>query len=462
MQLHSNSATQNTPFCKGSTHQGDINIFDATQNTPFCKGSTHQGDINIFDSHSVGCQCLPNSLMACVMSVIEEPSNWTTKTMDDILHEGDKLYQMIDTEEQLLLPSDLPVCVTMYNRVCHIITGKEAYGSFVRDITNTKVILSALCTLIQRTNTSALLCLGDKTGSSAIALLSTGTHLFVFDSHSRDNSGMPCANGTAILMKFHNIDSTTSYICDLAHGLSAKLFHWTFWHAQIDVQCDCKTTSTITTVRPVGMLLNDEILQLHSESTPTVPKQCERRKYYASYRKKIRQSETVEGKTERRLNDKIHKQVKRANETVEETANRRLSDKIHKHARRTKESSEQSLHSTHVNNIQPSKTSLPNKIKCETITDAMNNFNAQCKKQPVYVCTSCHRLLWRKGVQNFNVDNYANIDCEVKNFVLAEKYRISSKDRFIYICHTCHNKLHSGSVPAQDQYLLKVKQTTWS
>ena len=107
----------------------------------------------------------------------------------------------------------------------------------------------------------------------------------------------------------------------MAHGLSAKLFDWTFWHAQIDVQCDCKTTSTITTVWPVGMLLNDEILQLHSESTPTVPKQFERRKYYASYRKKICQSETVEGKTERRLNDKIHKQVKRANETVEETDN---------------------------------------------------------------------------------------------------------------------------------------------
>ena len=122
------------------------------QNTPFCKASTHQGDINIFDSHSVGCQCLPNSLMACVMSVIEEPLNWTTETMDHILHEGDKLYQRIDTEQQLLLPSDLPTCVTMSNRVCHIITGKEPFGSFVQNITNTQVILSALCALIQQKN----------------------------------------------------------------------------------------------------------------------------------------------------------------------------------------------------------------------------------------------------------------------------------------------------------------------
>ena len=182
------------------------------------------------------------------MSVIEEPSNWTTATMDDILHNGDELYQTIDTEEQLLLPSDLPICVTVYDRVCHIITGKEAFGKFEENVTHTKVILSCLCALIQKTNTSALMCLGDKTGSSAIALLSTNTSFFIFDSHSRDNSGMPCANGTAILMKFNNIDSTVSYICQLAHELSASLFHWTFWHAQADVECDCKRSSETETV----------------------------------------------------------------------------------------------------------------------------------------------------------------------------------------------------------------------
>ena len=81
----------------------------------------------------------------------------------------------------------------------------------------------------------------------------------------------------------------------------------------------------------------------------------------------------------------------------------------------------------------------------------MNNFNAQCKKQPVYVCTSCHRLLWRKAFQNFNIDNYASIDCEVKNLVLAEKYRIS-QHRWFYI-HMSHlsQQLHSGSVPAQSK-----------
>ena len=244
LQLHSNSTTKNTPFCKASTHQGDTNLFDPC---------------------SVGHQCLPNSSMACMMSAIQEPSYWTTGTMDYILYKGDKLYQTIDTEEQLLLPSDLPTCVTMCNKVCHIITGKEAYGSFVQNITETKIILSALCTLLQRTTTSALVCLGDKTGSSTIALLISDTSLFVFDSHSRDENGMPCPNGTAVLMKFENVHNTVSYICQLAHELSASLFHLTFYHAQTDVQCECKTKCDTPNIRAVGILLHDEILQLHTE-----------------------------------------------------------------------------------------------------------------------------------------------------------------------------------------------------
>ena len=235
------------------------------------------------------------------MSAIEEPSNWTTETMDHILHEGDKLYQSIDTEQQLLLPSDLPRCVTVKNRVCHMIAGKEAYGSFVQDITETKIILSALCALLQKTSTSALLCIGDKTGSSGIAVLTNSTSLFIFDSHSRDNSGMPCPNGTAVVMKFDNVDNTASYICELAHELSACLFHLTLWHAQADVQCHCKTTSENPNIRAVGMLLHEEILELVSEYTPEVTRQHGRKKYYTSYKKKVHQSETVQQTTDRKM-----------------------------------------------------------------------------------------------------------------------------------------------------------------
>ena len=454
------------------------------------------------------------------MCAIEEPSSWTTETMDHILYEGDKLYRAIDTEQQLLLPSDLPACVTVNNRVCHITTGKEAFGSFVQDITETKIILSALCTLSQKTTTSALLCLGDKTGSSAIAVLTNNTSLFIFDSHSIDDSGMPCPNGTAVVIKFENIDDTVSYICQLAYELSACLFHLTFWHAQADVECDSKTTCDYPNIRAVGILLHEEILELHSEHTPEVPRQQRRKKYYTSYKKKVRQSETVQQTTDRKLCDKIQKQRKRgnetieetaerrlsdkkhkqtrkanetmeetakrrlshnkymqarkanetmdetaerrlsdnkyrqkrkANETIEETAERRLSDKKHKQKRRANETLEQSQQRKKADKTQKYKTRLSKKLKCPTIEDAMNNFKLECKKQPVYICTVCHRLLWKKGVHNFNMNNYNSVDFEIRDFVLAEKYRKYSADGLIYICLSCNKKLRSRTIPAQSK-----------
>ena len=81
----------------------------------------------------------------------------------------------------------------------------------------------------------------------------------------------------------------------------------------------------------------------------------------------------------------------------------------------------------------------------------MSNFRKECKKQPVYICTSCHRLLWRKGVQKFSVDKYNTIRREIIQLVLHEKYRISSIDGSIYICHTCHAVLKLGKIPAQSK-----------
>ena len=199
--------------------------------TRFCKASSHQGNPTIFHPNSVGRQCLPNSLIACAMAAIMKPSTWTTETMDYILQEGDKLYRSIDIGHELLLPSDLPHCVHVKDTVCEIVRGKEAYGSFVENEAQNKKNLVALCTFLEKTKTSALLCIGDSTGSSAITLLSMDTSICVFDAHSRNHNGMPCPNGNSVLMHFDHIEDTVSYICELAHMLSGKLFHWTFWHA---------------------------------------------------------------------------------------------------------------------------------------------------------------------------------------------------------------------------------------
>ena len=68
-----------------------------------------------------------------------------------------------------------------------------------------------------------------------------------------------------------------------------------------------------------------------------------------------------------------------------------------------------------------SQTRLAKKLKVETFDDVMKKFKAECKKQPIYICTSCHRLLWRKGVQKFSIDKYNKIKKEITQLVLHEK-----------------------------------------
>ena len=276
--------------------------------------------------------------------------------------------------------------------------------------------------------TSALLCVGDKMGASAIAILSMSTSLFIFDAHSRDNCGMPCANGTSVLMQFSGIDETVSYICELAHSLSAMLFHWTFWHALPDHECEYSSTCVPKSTPSVDILSQEDILKLYTHLVPETSQCKKRTKYYTSYKRRVRESETCGQTVKRREYQKRYKQILKANETQEQVKHR------------------QEIARTHMSHKRLSK-----KLKCETVQDAMNNFKAECRKQPVYICTSCHRLLWEKGVEKFQTDKYDNIVTEVKNVVLSDKYRISSPDGLTYICHSCHKTLKSGRIPAQSK-----------
>ena len=291
------------------------------RNIVVCKASTHQGDAAVFNPSSVGHQCLPNCLIACTMTAVQKPSTWTTNTMDYILYEGDNLYQHIDVGHDFLLPTDLPVCVHVCNRICNVVRGKEAFGTFRDNLQTATNILTVLCTFIQTTKISALICLGDQSGSSAITVLTQDSSMYIFDSHSRDVSGMPSTNGTAVLMQFNKIQSTVSFICDLAHSLAARLFHWTFWHSVPATSCDCDTFIA-KSIPAIDVLSEQEIMKMCSELVPSEYQPSNRKNYYQSYRKRVRQSETPEQTNKRRQSDRHYKTSAKQTETYEETVYR--------------------------------------------------------------------------------------------------------------------------------------------
>ena len=384
------------------------------------------------------------------MTAVQKPSTWTTDTMDYILHEGDNLYQHIDAGHDFLLPTDLPTCVHVCNKIFNVVRGKEAFGTFTQNLHKTRNMLSVLCTFIQTTATSALICLGDQSGSSAITVLSQDTSMYIFDPHSRNIFGMPSAHGTAVLMRFNNIPSTVSFICELADSLAARLFHWTFWHSVTAASCDCDIF--LGKRNPsIDVLSEAQIMNLYSELVQSESQPSNRRNYYKSYRKRVRESETPDQTHKRRKCDRHYKASAKQTETYEETACRREHNRQCKNTSRAQETPQQTKKRQEMAKMNISQTRLAKKTKVETIDDAMNNFKSEVKKQPVYICTSCHRLLWRKGVQKFSIDKYNKVRPEIIQLVLDDKYRLSSIDGSTYICHCCHRTLKLGRIPAQSK-----------
>ena len=143
--------------------------------------------------------------------------------------------------------------------------------------------------------------------------------MYIFDPHSRNIFGMPSAHGTAVLMRFNNIPSTVSFICELADSLAARLFHWTFWHSVTAASCDCDIF--LGKRNPsIDVLSEAQIMNLYSELVQSESQPSNRRNYYKSYRKRVRESETPDQTHKRRKCDRHYKASAKQTETYEETA----------------------------------------------------------------------------------------------------------------------------------------------
>ena len=101
--------------------------------------------------------------------------------------------------------------------------------------------------------------------------------------------------------------------------------------------------------------------------------------------------------------------------------------------------------------IYSAQQKLLKKQRVESVEEATDNFKSEIKKQPVYICTSCHRLLWKKGVRKFNINNYNKTNTIIKQLVLNDKYRKTNLDGETYICFPCHRVVKDNRIPTQSK-----------
>ena len=82
----------------------------------------------------------------------------------------------------------------------------------------------------------------------------------------------------------------------------------------------------------------------------------------------------------------------------------------------------------------------------ETESKAIKTFCAIVKEGPVFVCTSCHRLMYRENVKIFNQSDYSKCEEALLNRCISGYLHSDNKQ---YICQTCQWNLKRNKLPAQ-------------
>ena len=203
----------------------DITTYTTADNLVYLHGTFHQGDKVHFIDYSRGRQCVTNSVAAIALSKICAIKQWTSEHLDNILKAGDILYQQVCPKEffhqhpldnGLLELENLPVECDIFNRHFKI----DNNGSIDCCI-NVAEIRNCLCNMSSHPwDCEAIFIMGDQYGAYASCLIQYSEKIYIFDPHSLSHvTGMPCADGTSVLLVFDNMSKCAEYLvyCANAH-----------------------------------------------------------------------------------------------------------------------------------------------------------------------------------------------------------------------------------------------------
>ena len=181
-----------------------------------------QGD-NLFSADSSGRQCTAIATAAALYTTTTPIAEWTRLDLDYIFLSGDSLYKEVikgrpSNEHGYLLISDIPEQVVVFNEtyrikraaaLCGLMSAQqmseEATG--IEDAVQ-RVFLEQSAAILIIKDSSVMVC-RDKDGI-----------VFVFDSHARDQNGLPSADGKAVLMKLKDQDDLLQYLHEVGSALT--------------------------------------------------------------------------------------------------------------------------------------------------------------------------------------------------------------------------------------------------
>ena len=163
-------------------------------------------------------------------------------------------------------------------------------------------------------------------------------------------------------------------------------------------------------------------------------------------RKAIRiASESPDKTLVRQERDRTCKAIRIASESPNKTLARQERDRKCKAAKKASESPAETLARQERDRAcKAAKRSLHLSIE-----EAISNFQSQIKFGPDFVCTCCHRMMYKQSVVRCNPNKYIKTSSIVLDQVFCDKHSYISNDGNQWVCNTCDRALCGGNMPLQ-------------
>ena len=192
---------------------------------------------------------------------------------------------------------------------------------------------------------------------------------------------------------------------------------------------------------------SDNTVRMKRARSAEAPEQTvKRRSHNTVSMKRARSAEAPKQTAKRRTDDRVAKQRARSTEAAQQTVKRRTGDRVTKQRARSAETAERTANRQSENKQRMQRVRLQKlcNVTNVPIANARAVFEKTVNEGPIYVCFSCHRLLFRKSVVELHRDKYKCKD--VACSVITECQKVNGKE---WICNTCHQSLKKGQIPVQ-------------
>lgn len=196
------------------------------------RATFHQGNQKFGTTRGTQCTCI--ALYGICFSVIKSIARWNENDLESVVEKGDLLYKK-QPEGTFLSCADLPRLVEIENLSLPVSFENDII-SFIDNRPDSQTELIRNLSTIY--SFSAVLFIIKGYGFS---IVSKCNMLYLVDSHSRDDMGLPAADGSAIILKFANLVDLTNYITYVYHGNAES-------ETQYDIQFIQVSCENITSV----------------------------------------------------------------------------------------------------------------------------------------------------------------------------------------------------------------------